>query len=484
MTGSPHAAGAVLPTTPAGERASAWLSALDTGHFETLRDVIAGSFDATALEKCSAHNRATRQINVLYPLTHGLVAVSVVDSTEHAISLIAKARLTEDLLRVRVQVAGEPPFGVIDHVVAVAGPPPLVGPGGLDDQEILGALGEYVDRLAAADLFSGAVLVARDGQPRLRVAHGLASHAFRRSNGIDTKFNLASMNKMFTAVAVAQLAQQGALAFDDLVGAHLTDYPNEAVATSVRIHHLLTHTSGLGAFWNEKFEAAKTRLRTVAEFVELFADDPLAFKPGERFEYSNSGFVVLGAIVERVSGQSYYDYVAEHVYGPAGMIDTESYEMDLDVANLAIGYTRDDHTGGLALPTRRNNLFRHSVKGSPAGGGYSTVEDLLRFDASLRSHRLLDEAHTDLVLSKKVEMPDGKGYGYGFFTEWLGSGRSGRVVGHSGRYPGTSGQLDMYLDSGWTLAVLANYDPPAAHRITRKMRSLMLPAAAPGGAAT
>lgn len=252
----------------------------------------------------------------------------------------------------------------------------------------------------------------------------------------------------------------------------------------MRIHHLLTHTSGLGAFWNEKFEVAKTRLRTVAEFLELFADDPLAFEPGERIQYSNSGFVVLGAIVERVSGQSYYDYVAEQVFGPAGMIDTEFYEMDSDVADLAIGYTRDDHGGGLALPTRRNNLFRHSVKGSPAGGGYATVADLLRFDASLGSHRLLDEAHTDLLLTKKVEMPDGKGYGYGFCTESLGSGRSERIVGHSGGGPGTSGQLDMYLDSGWTLAVLANYDPPAANRITRKMRSLMLPATAPGGAAT
>jgi D-alanyl-D-alanine carboxypeptidase len=200
-------------------------------------------------------------------------------------------------------------------------------------------------------------------------------------------------------------------------------------------------------------------------------DKPLEFEPGKKFRYSNAGFMVLGAVIEKVSGQTYFDYVREHVYQPAGMVNTDAYEMDYDTPNLAIGYTKQGaksgHPGG-----RKNNLFMHVVKGGPAGGGFSTVEDLFRFDVALRTHRLLDAKHTEMVLTGKVDA--GRGghgrYGYGFMViDYRGT----RIVGHNGGFPGINSDLAMYLDRGYTVAVMSNYDPPAAQRVSDKLRELI-----------
>jgi CubicO group peptidase (beta-lactamase class C family) len=301
----------------------------------------------------------------------------------------------------------------------------------------------------------------------------LASRAFQAPNRLDTKFNLGSMNKMFTAVAVAQLAQQGKLAFDDPLIKHLPDYPNQEIAKKITIHQLLTHTSGLGDYFTDKFmETSKDRFRTIKDFFPLFVDKPLTGEPGKAFRYSNAGFMVLGAVVERVSGENYFDYVRNHVYKPAGMINTDAYEMDRDTPNLAIGYTQGHLPDTGAAEGLRNNLFLHVVKGGPAGGGFSTVEDLLRFDIALRTGKLLDKKHADLVLTGKVS-PGRRGnakYAYGFSDEKY---RDTRIVGHGGGFPGINSQLDIYLDKGYTVAVMSNYDPPAAQRIADKAKVLI-----------
>jgi CubicO group peptidase (beta-lactamase class C family) len=290
-------------------------------------------------------------------------------------------------------------------------------------------------------------------------------------NQIDTKFNLGSMNKMFTAVAIAQLAAQGTLSFSDPIGTHLPDYPRD-VADKVTIHHLLTHTSGLGDFFNEKFEASRANLRTVDDFIPLFIDKPLAFEPGEKWQYSNAGFIVLGDIIQKVSGQSYFDYVREHVYKPADMHNTDAYEMDRPVPNLAIGYTRAYVREWPELGPWRSNLFLHTIKGGPAGGGFSTVEDLLKFDQALRGHRLLSPEHTNTILAGKVDLPGAPGvqYAYGFFDDRT---KGSRIVGHGGGFAGINGQLDMYLDLGYTVAVLSNYSPPAAHYVAMRLREMI-----------
>jgi CubicO group peptidase (beta-lactamase class C family) len=186
--------------------------------------------------------------------------------------------------------------------------------------------------------------------------------------------------------------------------------------------------------------------------------------------YSNAGFMLLGAIIEKVSGQDYFSYVREHIYKPAGMNDTDAYELDRDTPNLAIGYTNENEEGRFIPGPRANNLFRHVVKGGPAGGGFSTAPDLLKFANALVGHKLLSQRYTDIVTTGKVVAGPGLKYGYGFFCSEV-NGR--RTVGHSGGFSGINSQLDIHLDTGYMIIAMSNYDPPIAQQIVTKIGQII-----------
>jgi CubicO group peptidase (beta-lactamase class C family) len=333
---------------------------------------------------------------------------------------------------------------------------------------------DYLNQLVAQDNFSGTIILAKDGVPFFQKAYGLASRGYNVPNRLDTKFNLGSMNKMFTSVAIAQLAEQGKLSYTDTIAKLLPDYPNKEVAAKITVHHLLTHTSGLGNYFNRKFmETSKDRFRTIRDFFPLFTDEPLQFEPGARWQYSNAGFMVLGAIVEKVSGQNYFDYVREHIYQPAGMVNTDAYEMDSDTPNMATGYTRMGPGGPIPDGARRTNTFLHSFKGGPAGGGFSTVEDLHRFAVALNGHKLLSRKYTELITTGKVDLPRNGGavkYAYGFQDEKVNGQRR---FGHNGGFPGINSELQIYPDLGYTVAVMSNYDPPTASRVADRVGDLL-----------
>jgi CubicO group peptidase (beta-lactamase class C family) len=328
-------------------------------------------------------------------------------------------------------------------------------------------LDNYLSSLVAENKLSGAVLVARDGVTVASKAAGIANKVTGAPITLSTKFNLGSMNKMFTGIAIAQLAQAGRLSFDDTISKHLPDYPNKEVAGKVTIHQLLTHTSGMGLYWNEKFKAQREKLLTVAAHLPLFMDDPLSFTPGEKFQYSNSGYMVLGAIIEKISGQDYYSYVAEHIYKPAGMTETGFYEPGKEIPNLAIGYSSVG-PDGKPLEEARDNTSMREVKGGPAGGGYSTVEDLVKFHMALRSYKLLNEEYTKLVTTGKVDSggPIGR-YGYGFGDKVF-AGK--HIVGHNGGFPGIAANFEMYPELGYTSVILMNADPPAMMPVIMGLR--------------
>jgi D-alanyl-D-alanine carboxypeptidase len=324
---------------------------------------------------------------------------------------------------------------------------------------------------AQVDAFSGAVLIAQNGTPVLERSYGYASKGHGVRNHVNTIFNIGSMTKMFTAVSIVQLAQQGRLHFDDVVSRFLPEYPRE-VADQVTIHHLLTHTSGMGSFWNASFEAARTSLRGVSDYLRLFVDDPLAFEPGERFRYSNAGYVVLGAIIEQISGTGYHAYVGEHVFKRAGMVDTGFPALDDDVPNRAIGYVRDSAEDVQENQYPRTNVLVSPAKGSPAGGSYSTVYDLLRFAQALHSHCLLRADFTEALLQPRVKMGPGgqSSYAYGFGQHEVGGIR---IVGHNGGAPGVGAQLDMYLELNYTVAILSNYDAGVSMKVVQPIRQLL-----------
>jgi D-alanyl-D-alanine carboxypeptidase len=318
--------------------------------------------------------------------------------------------------------------------------------------QALAALAEHAKERARADEFAGAVLVARHGKVLLQEAWGRADRKTGTANTPATRFRIGSMNKMFTAVATLQLVEAHKLALDDPIGKHLPGYPNKEVAAKVTVRHLLTHTGGTGDIFGPQFEEHRLQLREHRDYLKLYGSRGLTHEPGTRFEYSNYGFVLLGALIEHVSGKSYYDYVRDHVFRRAGMRSTGSLPESVVVPDRAVGYMRAS-PGSDWVPNTNTLPWR----GTAAGGGYSTVGDLLRFAQALESGTLLSEA----TLAEATR-PHQQQYGYGFGVQGQGSLRS---YGHGGGAPGMNGELRVFPELGYVVAGLSNLDPPVASEL-------------------
>ena len=308
----------------------------------------------------------------------------------------------------------------------------------------------HLDSLAKYDHFSGVVLIARNSHPLLRKAYGFANLADRVPNHSDTRFNLASMGKMFTAVAIMQLVQANKISLDELVGKYLPDYPDKAVRDSVTIRELLSHTSGLGNFWAALDKVAFQHYRSLADYLPLMTGQPLLFPPGKRFLYSNTGYMVLGMVIEKVSGTTYFDYVTQHVFLPAGMTHSGFPALDEVNPDIATGYSRSTEQPGIWL----NNNYTGVISGLPAGGCYSTADDLLSFSQALTSGRLLDTAGLREMTSGKYPYERGR-YGLGFVEELV---NGHRIIGHSGGNIGIADELMITTDMGYTVVILTNGD--------------------------
>jgi D-alanyl-D-alanine carboxypeptidase len=318
--------------------------------------------------------------------------------------------------------------------------------------DALAALADHAEQRARGGEFAGAVLVARHGKVLLQDAWGRADRKAGIANTPATRFRIGSMNKMFTAVATLQLVEAGRLRLEDPIGKHLPDYPNRELAAKVTVRHLLTHTGGTGDIFGPAFDRNRLALREHRDYLKLYGSRGLTHEPGTRFEYSNYGFVLLGALIEHVSGGSYHDYVGEQVFRRAAMTSTGSLPESVDVPNRAVGYTRTS-PGGSWVPNTDTLPWR----GTAAGGGYSTVGDLLRFAQALGSGRLISKA----TLAEATR-PHRQQYGYGFGVQ--GEGRL-RSYGHGGGAPGMNGELRVFPELGYVVVGLSNLDPPAASEL-------------------
>jgi CubicO group peptidase (beta-lactamase class C family) len=438
-----------LPDTPAARQFNAWLTA-----FNDPDPAIFQRFKEKNFPKRRGDQDQDRDFR---EQTGGFEFIKAEQSTELRFTGLVKERNSTQYARFVIEVeAGEPHLISNMGLRAIDNPnePP---PSRMSETELLAALRAKLDQETAADHFSGAVLLAKSGQPIFSAAYGLADREKKIPNKLDTQFRIGSMNKMFTAESILQLAQAGKLQLTDPLGKYLTDYPNKNVASKVTIHHLLTHTGGTGDFFGPEFDAHRLELRALKDYVKLYGTRDLAFQPGSRWEYSNYGFLLLGLVIEKVSGQDYYEYVSEHVYKPAGMKSTDSLSEDKIVPNRSVGYMKDG-----AAPWKPNTDTL-PPRATSAGGGYSTVEDLLRFANALNSHKLLNERYTELLTTGKVETGGGGKYAYGFGDNIEGGVR---WFGHGGGAPGMNGDLKIFPQSGYVIAVLANMDPPAAGRIS------------------
>jgi CubicO group peptidase (beta-lactamase class C family) len=437
-----------FPDTPAARQFAAWLKAFNDS-------------DPAVFQRFSEKNFPKRmgdsdQDREFRKQTGGFEFIKAEQSTELRFTGLVKERNSSQFARFVIEVEAKEPHLISNLGLRAIDNPNEPPPAHMSASELLTALRAKLEQEVAADRFSGAVLLAQNGQPIYSAAFGLADREKKIPNKLDTRFRIGSMNKMFTATSILQLAQAGKLQLTDPLGKYLTDYPNKNVASKVTIHHLLTHTGGTGDFFGPEFDAHRLELRALKDYVTLYGQRDLAFEPGSRWEYSNYGFLLLGLIVERVSGQDYYDYVRDHVYKPAGMNSTGSLPENEIVPDRSIGYTKD---GGATWHPNTDTL---PPRATSAGGGYSTVEDLLRFANALNGHKLLDEHYTDLLTTGKVEAGNGGKYAYGFGDNVVDGVR---WFGHGGGAPGMNGDLKIFPQSGYVIAVLANMDPPAAGRI-------------------
>jgi CubicO group peptidase (beta-lactamase class C family) len=439
--------GVKLPDTAAAGLMAEWANLCAKPDLAQMTTWMTEHLSADGAKRMSAKARATDGFE-LCSTNGGLAVVEVAQSDPTSIALTMKGMKSDSWFEMLViaNAAGEldrngnrPTFPVESSL-----------PAELTDAVIASEVKRILGALSQADQFSGIVTVARGSKIIASTSAGHANRSRKTPISGSSRFTLASMGKMFTAVAIGQLVDQHKLKLDDTVGKFFPEYPNHTVRDKVTVAMLLTHTSGLGDFLDKRTPAMmKDGVRRAAEFMPLYDADEPQFTPGDGRAYSNTGLALAGAIVEKVSGESYPDYLRKHVFEPAGMTHSSANNVPHADEGLVTPYTRGESSEWRVA---------EGDIGSPAGGAISTADDLVRFADALRNGSLVSKAWFSDMSSPHGPPEQGGAYGYAME---IGDLYGESVVGHSGGFPGVSTRLYLVLGSPYTVVVLANQDPPA-----------------------
>jgi CubicO group peptidase (beta-lactamase class C family) len=451
-----------FPETPAGDRAKEIFGLLNGTSSHSPEDYIKNNYTPGFRDAFPMASHVA-----IFSTTQGIFGrlqlFDIPESTPNGITAILKSGSREAYLKIELNVEPEEPHRIVSMGISPADKPantkelkkeddtgsrPLKGeePKSLNLDDLHDQLSEKTEN----NEFSGVVLIAKDGNKIFHEAYGYASKEFRVKNALDTKFNLGSINKLFTAIGIAQLMEKGKLSIDDPIGKYLDIFPQE-IAGKVTVKHLLQMRAGWGDYWGDEYYLAhRNELRKVSDYMEFIKDIRLDFEPGENFQHCNTCFEVLGALIEAITGTDYYDYIRDNIYKPAGMENTDSYDKDSPVENVAVGYTNMNPNAPGEKEYGWNNSCMMPPKGSPAGGGFSTAEDLLKLDIALRNFGLLNCDYT-----------------YYLFRQFNGSPKDafeppGKVSRSAGGAPGVSAVYARDFNFGYTIIVLSNYDFPVA----------------------
>lgn len=438
-TAQPAVQAVALPDTPAGRFETVFLDAYNSAD------------PAQLLRYNALYGRRTPPQDWIdmHRMTGRLTPVRVDATGPNALTVLLAPEIGDAFWQARIRMDPADPMKVAEAGLGPTDRPPEFAIPRLPRAELHRQIAQKLARDVAADRFAGTIMVARHGRTVYRSASGLADRAGRVPVTMATRFRIGSANKMFTAVAILQLVERGRISLDAPVGIYLPDYPNADFARTVTIRQLLSHTGGAGDIFTPEYEARRLQTRTHADYVALFGNRAPDRSEEGKNGYSNYGFVLLGRILEAVSGEDYYRYIERSVFRPAGMTDTGSLPEEVRVPHRSRGYMLRE--GRLT-----DNAGTLPYRGTAAGGGYTTAADLVRFGNALRTGRLLSRSMLDQATSP--QRPDGW-YGFGFFIAGQGPTLN---WGHGGGAPGMNAAFRVYPELDAVVVSLANLDPPAA----------------------
>ena len=457
-----------LLDTPLGKIIAQWLEAVNDGDAAKIKTFVENNFSAAALKEETATKRATF-FRKLHEQSGGLTIVQVTPPIgEFPMAIIARSKRGNRFVRLTTALDRNEPDKLSglgadrtddphEKKLADLFPEPL------GEKELIASIGKYVEKRAGENRFSGVVLVAKDDRVLFHRAYGLANREAKIKNTLETKYHLASVGKMFTAASIAKLVKAGKLSFEDTVGKILPDFPNEEIK-KITVHQLLTHSAGMGTFFESPgIERGKVYPNSTAEIV-VYKDEKLFFAPGARWRYSNAGFSLLGAIIERVSGKTYAEYVRENVFRPLGMSGKSNGEAAGKSPLVSILYTQspDDPLG--IEPYRAVGGMIDQI-GTGFGGGYANTGDLFKFARAYRTGKLLGAEMTEILATGKVaeDERNQSRWGYGIKERTI----NGEIVrGHSG---GGRTDVQMLWNSGYTVIVQTNQTPPPATAVSNEI---------------
>ncbi|MFH1831675.1 MAG: serine hydrolase [bacterium] len=311
-------------------------------------------------------------------------------------------------------------------------------------------LDKYIKAYVDLEKFSGSVLVAKDGKIVLCKGYGMANYELDVPNTPETIFRLGSVTKQFTAMAIMQLQEKGLLSVEDTLSKYISDYPN---GENITIHQLLAHTSGIPEILKfPESKKKKIKPQTLEQLIEIFKNKPLDFEPGEKHSYSNSGYILLTYIIEKVSGKKYETFLKENIFDPIGMKNTGCDQFKAIIKNRASGYTRD---GDLLVNADYIDMS------FPAGAGvlYSKLEDLFLWNQALNSEKLLSQKSRDAMFTPHVIVntndPKSLSYGYGLR---MGKKHNRNVILHTGGIDGFASIFCRYPDDNVCIIILSNFE--------------------------
>ncbi|MGM9486163.1 serine hydrolase [Ideonella sp. YS5] len=464
-----------FPITVAGLRLEALVRSINEGDARSLERLAAESFAQAEQDPAFAAGQAD-QLHRLFELTGGLSLRRIEASDTATLQVLAQAKATAAWYRLSLFATAAPPeftraappYKIVGFGVDAVTAPPALADSAVDDKQLRERLDRLLAQLVRRGGFAGVVQVQRGERTLYARAFGEADREARVPNGLNTRFNLASITKMFTAVAIGQLVEAGKLQLTDPVGRWLPELAGSELGQRVTVHHLLSHTSGVVGAREaiEKGLEPPSEATTLAQMAAPFVGAPLSFHPGQQFDYSNAGYVLLGAIIERAAGETYHAYVQRHVFDAAGMRETGFFmRPGRHPGRMAVGYK--DGPGHQRVP----NTADLPLIGTPAHMAFSTAGDMARFAAALYRGQLLRAELLDRFWTGVTEQPDGVEYGYGARIEQQ-DGR--RIVWHGGGAPGATNRFEMVPAEGLTIVVLSNVDSEPAI-IANKLREWLSP---------